>query len=74
MLIDGVVKDNPVPNAVPPEELEYHETVEEEVAERVTVPVPHLELLFDTGAAGADFITAWTDALELIQFPEIASA
>ena len=48
----GVVKLFPVPNNVPPLDAEYHLMVPVPVADKLTVPVSHLEALVPVGADG----------------------
>ena len=67
MLIDGVVKLVPVPNAVPPVDTEYQRTVAPvlAVAPKVTVPVPHLapgEVPVIVGSAFTVTVTAVREA------------
>ena len=60
----------PVPRNVPPLDALYQFIVADEVAFKVTVPVPHLETSDAVGAAGALFTIAWTEIRELRQvFP-----
>lgn len=50
--IDGVVKLAELPNNVPPVAAEYQRVVLQPEAERLTVPVPHLEPAVVVGAEG----------------------
>ena len=72
-LIEGVLNIVPLPNEPPPDKVEYHLIVAEEVAVRATDHVPHLELPVVAGADGNEFITASTATRELAQLPFIAS-
>ena len=56
--MDGVVYVAPVPRNVPPLDALYQLLVADEVAFKVTVPVPHLETSDAVGAAGALFTIA----------------
>ena len=60
MEITGVLKLVPVPSGLPPAEVLYQVTVDEEDAVTVTEPGPHLEPLVRTGAAGVEFMIACT--------------
>ena len=63
--MDGVVKEVPVPNAVPPVELANQLIVcpAPGVAVIATVPFPQRELFPAAGAAGIAFTVAVTDVL-----------
>ena len=63
----GVVNDNPVPKAEPPEDELYHETVADELAVNNTVPGPHRDPLVTTGASGVCEIIACTETRILLQ-------
>ena len=52
MVSEGVVKEFPVPIAVPPVLEVYHLIVFVPEAERVTAPGPHIELSFASGLDG----------------------
>ena len=60
----GVVKLFPLSNKVPPVDAEYHLMVPLPVADKPTVPVPHLEALVPVGADG----TAFTVAVIIVLF------
>src|SRR6478672_1411584 len=63
-LIEGVVKEDPVPMEEPPEAALYHESVPvQPEAVSVTVPGPHLEDPVPVGAAGIGLTVALTCAL-----------
>ena len=73
-LIEGVVNDVlPLSNKVPPEEAEYQSIVwpPPGVADKITVPVPHLETFVLVGNAGIVFIVATTAVLVEERHPEV---
>ena len=59
----GVVKLFPMLNNVPPVEASYHLIVPVPVADKPTVPVPHLAPFVPVGADGAAFTVAVTAVL-----------
>ena len=65
---DGVVKDPPVPNKVPPVDASYQSMVAPVLGDAVivTVPAPHLEA-FPAVAVGILFIAATTAVLAEMQ-------
>ena len=58
-----MVKLFPLPNNVPPVAASYHLIVPVPVADKPTVPVPHLAALVPVGADGTAFTVAVTDDL-----------
>ena len=67
-LIEGVVKEAPVPMDDPPEATLYHVSVPvQPPAVSVTVPGPHLEKPLPEGAAGTGLTVATTAVLALSQ-------
>ena len=54
----GVVKLFPLPNNISPVDAEYHLMVPVPVADKPTVPVPHLEALVAVGADGTALTVA----------------
>ena len=72
MEIDGVVKVVPVPTKFPPLAASYQSMVVPAtvLADRFTVPVPHLEALTgDVGAAGKGFTVTTTVEIAAVQDP-----
>ena len=59
----GVVKLFPLPNNDPPVSATYHFIVPVPVADKLTVPVPHLTAPVPVGADGAAFTVAVTSVL-----------
>ena len=58
-----VVKLFPLPNNVPPVDAAYHLIVPVPVADKPTVPVPHLAALIPVGADGTAITVAVTAVL-----------
>lgn len=68
--IEGVVKLEPVPNALPPVEAAYQLMVPAEaVAPKFAVPVPHMEVGVEPVMVGIVFIVAVTAILDAVVQP-----
>jgi hypothetical protein len=73
VVIEGVVKEVPVPKEDPPDDAAYQLSVppEHPAALNATVPVPQREPGVTVGAAGGVMIVATTAVLVLSQLPTV---